>query len=324
MNIPSNYHHPSTNNYSLFLGNPSFNYFNTFGKRYITLYIDKKFTEKSVVKIKGVPNVLGITREEFHRFIFLLKMANLQQKVSERDIDLPNLLVEIFLRVLIKKKFIIKNINEAEWTPDLVNNLLSTKIEKKKEESLKYVIRETFTILTEKYKTIHYIYWHRKNPNSSLKIEREQNYYIGFTKFYFGTLMEKNRKKGKKDQINNYTLPNKKNGNLKSNNKSITPQFLRRLFKSKVFFNDFMTILDSPFDSTLKKSLRAVLYSDAENKLDSWTNIFEENMSYDSFRKIMIRKVSGSKAKLPWFRVEIESAIDIVKNHIAQIKFRSI
>ena len=52
-------------------------------------------------------------------------------------------------------------------------HILNTDIVKKKEESLKYVIRETFTILTEKYRTIHYIYWHNVDPESSLKIERE-------------------------------------------------------------------------------------------------------------------------------------------------------
>lgn len=289
-------------------------------QKLISIQLDKRFTEKSIIKITGVPNEPNINKEDFQKMIVLLKLANFQKAISDYDIDLPNLLIEIFLRVLIKKRFVLMNISNEVWSVEFVTHILNTDIVKKKEESLKYVIRETFTILTEKYRTIHYIYWHNVDPESSLKIEREQNYYIGFTKYYFGDIMEKNKKMGKKDQINNYTLPNKKNGDLKSNNKSITPQFLKRLFKSKKFYTDFMLILDSPIHSNIKKSLRAVLYEDAEQKLDNWIYLFSENLSYDIFKKMIIKKVSGSKAKLPWFRIEIESAINIVKKHIKKIK----
>lgn len=288
--------------------------------RYISIQIDNKLLEKSIVKISGQPNEPYITKEDFRNLVFLLKLVNLNQKVNENNLQLPNLLIEMFLRVLMKKKFIITNYLNEVWSSDFVNEVLKTKIVKKKEESLKYVIRETFTILTEKYRSIHFYYWHAINPESSLKIEREQNIYIGFTKFYFEEIMNHNKKMGKKDQINNYTLPNKKNGNLRSNNRSITPQFLNRLFKSKKFFKDFMQVLDSPLHSKIKKSLRAVLYNDAENKFENWINLYDENISYENLSDLLRKKVSGSKAKLPWFRVEIESAIEIVKNHIYKIK----
>lgn len=288
--------------------------------RYISIQIDKRFREKSIVKISGRPNEPYITKEDFKSFIYLLNLANIKQKVNPNDLHLPNLLIEIFIRVLMKKKFIIHNYVDEVWNADFVNRILKTEIVKKKEESLKYVIRETFTILTEKYRSIHFFYWHDINPESSLKIEREQNYYIGFTKFYFEEIMNKNKKMGKMDQINNYTLPNKKNGNLKSNNRSITPEFLKRLFKSKKFFKDFMLILDSPLHSDIKKSLRAVLYNDSKTKLDNWIKLYDENMSYENLSTLLRKKVTGSKAKLPWFRVEIESAIEIVKNHIKKIK----
>jgi hypothetical protein len=236
------------------------------------------------------------------------------------DINLPKFLIEIFLRILIKKRFIIKDLKKLPWIPQNVDILMSTPIVKKKEESLKYVIRETFAILNEKYRSIHYFYWNSVNPLSSLKIERERNYYIGFTRFYFGELIDKNKNNGIKDQINNYTLPNKKNGNLKSNNKSITPKFLKRLFQSPKFFSDFMKILDSPYNGFFKKCLRNVLYNDAENKIKSWMTLYEDYENFESLSKALKKKVSGSKAKLPWFRVEIESAIGIVKFHIMNIQ----
>ena len=286
----------------------------------ISVNLNNKFTEKSVINILNKKKQTNISKDDFMRFLHLLRIVNIGKETCTDDIDLPLLLIEIFIRILIKKKFILKDLKNLPWTPSEVDKLMSTPIVKKKEESLKYVIRETFAILNEKYRSIHYFYWNTMNPLSSLKIERETNYYIGFTRFYFGELIDRNKKNGIKDQINNYTLPNKKNGNLKSNNKSITPKFLKRLFQSQKFYSDFMKILDSPYNGFFKKCLRNVLYSDAENKINSWFSMYEDYDNYENLAFAMKKKVSGSKAKLPWFRVEIESAIGIVKFHIMNIQ----
>ena len=279
------------------------------------------------MKIKPPSKNTQISKLDFERFIRLLQLVNMAKTPSSSDIDLPNLLIEIFIRILIKKKFILNNKNDFKWTSKNVKSLMSKEIIKKKEESLKFVIRETFAILNEKYRSIHYYYWNSIDCNSSLKIERELNYYVGFTRFYFGQIIDHNNSKGILDQISNYTLPNKKNGNLKSKNKSITPKFLKRIFQSKTFFSDFMKVLDSPEKGYIIKSLRNVLYRDSEKKISSWISIFEENKSLASLEFALKKKVSGSKAKLPWFRVEIESAISIVKFHIfniMQTKFKSL
>ena len=247
----------------------------------ISVKIDQKHNEKSEVLITGALDRKHIEKEEFLRMIDLLKLVNFREKPTEKDIYLPSLLIEIFIRILIKKKFIFMSIQNFKWSPKGVETLMATNISKKKEESLKYVIRETFTILTDKYRSLHYYYWHSINPSSSLKIERELNYYVGFTRFYFGELMKQNYLNGVADRINNYTLPNKKNGNLKSNNKSITPQFLKRLFQSPKFYTDFMTVLESPADGLLTKTLRNVLYKDSEHKLDYWIHLYQENKTYD-------------------------------------------
>ena len=286
----------------------------------VSVKLNQRMTEKSSIIIFNKPTSNHISKDDFMRFLRLLKIVNIGKNTSYDDIDLPILLIEIFIRILIKKRFILKDFKKMLWIPQEVDNLMSTPIVKKKEESLKYVIRETFAILNEKYRSIHYFYWNSLKPKSSLKIERETNYYVGFTRFYFGELIDRNKKNGIKDQINNYTLPNKKNGNLKSNNKSITPKFLKRLFQSKKFYSDFMKILDSPYNGFFKKCLRNVLYSDAENKINSWVSMFEEYENYKNLAFALKKKVSGSKAKLPWFRVEIESAIGIVKFHILNIQ----
>lgn len=286
----------------------------------ISVKLNYQFTEKSVIVVSNMPANSEISKDEFVCFLRLMKTVNVGRRPLFEDIDIPDLLIEIFLRILIKKRFIIKDFKNLPWSPDTVDQLMSTPIAKKKEESLKYVIRETFAILNDKYRSIHYYYWNSVNPKSSLKIERERNYYVGFTRFYFGELIDENKKKGIRDQINNYTLPNKKNGNLKSSNKSITPRFLKRLFQSKKFYADFMKILDSPFNGFYKKCLRNVLYSDAESKISSWLSIYDEFKGYKSLARALKKKVSGSKAKLPWFRVEIESAIGIVKFHIMNIQ----
>lgn len=286
----------------------------------ISVKINHRLTERSIVSVSNIKPSTELSKEEFVCFLRLLKTVNLGKQTTYEDLDLPQLLIEIFLRILIKKRFVIKDFKDLNWCPETVNKLMLTPIAKKKEESLKYVIRETFAILNEKYRSIHYFYWNNINPKSSLKIERERNYYIGFTRFYFGDLIDENKKKGVKDQINNYTLPNKKNGNLKSNNKSITPKFLKRLFQSQKFYSDFMKILDSPHNGFFKKCLRNVLYSDAENKINSWLGMYDEFKGFKNLAHALKKKVSGSKAKLPWFRVEIESAIGIVKFHIMNIQ----
>lgn len=286
----------------------------------VTVKINHRFTERSVISISNIRKSTTISKDEFNRFLQLLKIVNIGKKSTCDDLDLPMLLIEIFLRILIKKRFIIKDLKKLPWIPENLDMLMSTPIVKKKEESLKYVIRETFAILNEKYRSIHYYYWNMMKPQSSLKIERERNYYVGFTRFYFGELIDNNKSNGIQDQINNYTLPNKKNGNLKSNNKSITPKFLKRLFQSTIFYSDFMKILDSPHNGFFKKCLRNVLYKDAENKINSWMSMYDDYQKYETFAYALKKKVSGSKAKLPWFRIEIESAIGIVKFHIMNIQ----
>ena len=290
----------------------------SFQKKLITIKINHKHTQKSQVIISPKSNS-SISKSEFERFIYILKITHQNGNISQHDIDLPDLLIEIFIRILIKKRFILKNLKSFEWSAKKVKAFISIQIAKKKEESLKFVIRETFRILGSKYRSIHYFYWNSVNPKSSLKVEREGNIYVGFTRFYFGELIDKNKAKGIPDQINNYTLPNKKNGNLRSNNKSITPKFLKRIFQSEIFYKDFMRILDSPENGYITKSLRNVLSSDSLNKIQNWTIIFQNNKSSKNLAFALRKKVCGSKAKLPWFRVEIESAITIVKNHILNI-----
>lgn len=299
----------------------------TLATKRVSVLVNLKFTGKSVVKIEPSTGANQITKPDFERFIRLLELVNIGKMPSTCEIDLPNLLIEIFVRILIKKKFIMKDLKRLKWTSENVKFLLSTTIIKKKEESLKFVIRETFAILNDKYRTMHYIYWNSVNPKSSLKVERDFNFYVGFTRFYFGEIIDRNKSSGTPDQISNYTLPNKKNGNLKSNNKSITPKFLKRIFQSRIFYEDFRKVLESPEKGIIKKSLRNVLYRDSEKKIKSWMNLFEENKSIASFKHALKKKVSGSKAKLPWFRVEIESAISIVQmhiNNIMQTQFKSL
>jgi hypothetical protein len=287
--------------------------------KFISIQINHKFTDKSLIKITSFKNDPTINQNHFDRFINLLLMINKSKIPNHDQIELPNLLIEIFLRILIKKRFITEDVISMPWNPNEIKILISAPIMKKKEESLKFIIRETFGILNERYRRIHYFYWNRINPKSSLKIEREYNYYVGFTKFYFGPIIQRNKQLGVKDQINNYTLPNKKNGSLHSNNKSITPKFLKRIFQSKTFYHDFIKVLDSPEKGFLKKSLRNMLYRDSEKKIKSWKIIFEDNKSSESLAFALKKKVCGSKAKLPWFNVEIESAIEIVKFHIKNI-----
>jgi len=285
----------------------------------VSIKIDHKYTDQSDIRIQSCQKKRIIKKSEFDKFLNLLLLVNKSLIPSEEDIDLPDLFIEIFLRILIKKRFLVSDQTNVIWCAREVKSMISVPIMKKKEESLKFIIRETFGILNERYRRVHYIYWNRINPKSSLKIEREFNYYVGFTKYYFGEIMEQNKSLGIRDQINNYTLPNKKNGNLRSNNKSITPKFLKRIFQSDTFYTDFMKVLNSPEKGFLKKSLRNILYQDSEKKIKSWGIIFENNKGLTSLTEALRKKVCGSKAKLPWFRVEIESAISIVLFHIRNI-----
>lgn len=285
----------------------------------IKIRVNLKKTEKSTIKIKSSEPYDNITACDFDRFLMLLEMANLGIAPSREQMDLPDLLIETFIRVLIKKRYIIEH-QTLEWTAATLHRLLSIPVIKKKEESLKFIVRETFNILGLRYRSLHYFYWNRVNPASSLKVEREKNYVAGFNLFYFGELIRKNRDQGIPDSIANYMLPNKQVAELKSRNKSLTPKFLKRVFGSSSFARDFLKVLNSPVNGFVKKSLRSVLFADASSKIRSWRSIFETHKEGPALAVALKKKVAGSKAKLPWFRSEIEGAIETVGLHIQKVR----
>lgn len=288
-------------------------------ERYLSIQIFHNVRNKSKIMIIGGDNSNTLTAKDFQKFIELFDMFNLNKQISDSELNISNQLIKLFIRILIKKGIINRNFQNEKWTASLFKSFLKNPIKKKKEESLKLIFREIFKLLMNKYKTIHYYYWNFQKNNEILKLNREDNINEGFYKYYFEELIIKNRKKGIDDSFKNYILPNKKNGNIISNNKSINPIFIKHLFQSKKFKRDVFSLFNSSNDSHLIKNLKNTLSESSQKKLQNWKMSIKQNMSYNQVSKLLQNKVSGSKAKLPWFDKEIDSAIKIVWDHINHI-----
>lgn len=297
----------------------------TINEVHITIIIYKSIIKKTKVIIKGGSNLSQITENNINDFIDFFESVNLEKKLNQKKMNLPNFFIDIFIRILIKKKIITNNFKNKKWEPSLIESFFTKPIIKSREESLKLVFREVFNILFAKYKSLHYYYWHFNNVDSCLKLDKEEQYHIGFLKYYFGDLIKNNNENNIKDEYGNYTLPNKKNGNIFSKNKSINPKFIKHIFQSQKFKNDFFDLINSqpslhdlPFD----KKLICILYKSSKKKILNWKQILQSNQSYKDTTKIFKNKISGSKAKLPWFNIEIEKAIEIVKDYINKIMLK--
>ena len=165
---------------------------------------------------------------------------------------------------------------------------------KRPEENCKFIFKRCLKHMREKLKTI---------SGSSKNSKKDSEKF--FVEYYFQEVAELTNQ-----PIESFFHPQNSNQNSNGRVKTINSQYIHNISKSKKFMSDFMEYirigLEDDYKQTIKQKMKNICYR--------WEKDFRTSPDFNETIKSTCTNIEKNiKCKLPWTMVEVQSAIESVK-----------